>query len=204
MEHEPYQILDAKDDPAYIETYTGKKFHILHPQLSEICIEDIAHALALQCRWTGHCKFHYSIAQHSYLASYITASGISQAWIHDEQERILALEKLMHDASEAYIADINRPLKHFTKLGSVYLPIEETVQQAICVKFGLPLAQSPDVKVADNLMLYAEKRDIMGDLKWTHAWGEAEAAEQKITSWSPRQAEERFLARFHQLYKKSS
>ena len=187
MEHEPYQILDAKDDPAYIETYTGKKFHILHPQLSEICIEDIAHALALQCRWTGHCKFHYSIAQHSYLASYV----------HPE---LCPFEKLMHDASEAYIADINRPLKHFTKLGSVYLPIEETVQQAICAKFGLPLEQSPDVKVADNLMLYAEKRDIMGKLQWTHAWGDAEAAKQKIVQWSQRKAEKQFLKRFYELY----
>src|SRR5271170_7300011 len=92
---------------AWIQTYTGGVFHILDPQQNEIYIKDIAHALAMQCRFTGHVRKFYSIAEHCVLGSHIVPKK-------------LALQFLLHDASEAYIADINRPLKHYTGVGAAY------------------------------------------------------------------------------------
>src|SRR5713226_1215903 len=108
---------------AWIITYTGKQFYHLNPQPEMVCIEDIAHSLAMLCRWTGHTKFHYSVAQHSIYCSRI-----------GPQET--ALERLLHDASEAYLGDMNRPLKHFTNAGPAYREVESKVQTVIYRKFG--------------------------------------------------------------------
>ena len=136
-------------DSAWIETYTGKKFFLLNPRVEDIDILDIAHGLSLQCRWTGQCKFHYSIAQHSYYCSLLGP----------KEE---ALERLLHDASESFMGDMNRPLKHFTDAGASYCRQERVVQSVIRERFGLSLTiESPSVHIADNQMLYAEKRQLM-------------------------------------------
>src|ERR1700757_1336901 len=96
---------------AWIQTFSGKRFSLLEPQPDQICIEDIAHALSLQARFTGHVKYHYSVAQHCWYASQIVAPEF-------------ALEALMHDASEAYIGDMSRPMKHFTTAGVEYMKVE--------------------------------------------------------------------------------
>ena len=177
-------------DKAYIGTYTGKKFLLLEPRLEDIDIVDIAHALSLQCRWTGHCKFHYSIAQHSYYCSFIGP----------ESE---AFDRLMHDTSEAYISDLNRPLKHYTDAGVAYRKVEKIIQTAINQRYGVSLIEPPSVHIADDTMLYAEKAQIM-----SYTFDEAEEwlAEAKrpqavkIDKWTPEFAEQMFLVRFHELY----
>src|SRR5271166_4295857 len=98
---------------SYIQTYTGIRFDILNPTPEMITIDDIAHHLANCCRFTGAVKWHYSVAQHSYYASLIAGP---------QWRPRLALEALMHDASEAYICDMARPMKHFTECGKYYLP----------------------------------------------------------------------------------
>ena len=172
---------------AWIQTYTNKRFHILEPQQEDICIEDIAHALSLQCRFTGHTKFHYSVAQHAYYASIIVPPEF-------------AFEALMHDASEAYIGDMSRPLKHFTTAGAEYLKVEANIEAAIACKFGLPLVMSAAVKKADNMMLYAEKKVLMAEMEWTTKWADTEeAANVRIVEFTPKTAERLFLRRFNQL-----
>jgi len=175
---------------AYIATYTGKKFFLLAPRKIDIDIRDIAHSLSLQCRWTGHVKFHYSVAQHAFYCSLLGP----------ENE---ALERLMHDDSEAYIADMSRPLKHFTEAGGAYRKVEEPLQQMIYEKFLCKTPEPPSVKIADNLMLYAEKAQIMGyTFSEADAWsatGEEQAPIQ-IERWTPEQAEQKFLERFEELY----
>jgi len=174
---------------AYIATYTGKQFFLLNPRLEDIDIIDIAHALAMQCRWTGHCKFHYSVAQHAYYCSLLGP----------ESE---ALERLMHDASEAYISDMNRPLKHYTDAGTAYMKVEKPLQALIYAAFGC-VNEPASVKLADNAMLYAEKEQIVG-YKFAEAqeWTPGEvAAKIKIEQWSPEYAEGMFLRRFDELYK---
>jgi hypothetical protein len=90
----------------YILTATGKKFWFDDPQPEQVCIEDIAWALSNLCRYTGHCRWFYSIAQHSVGASFIVPARF-------------ALEALLHDAAEAYITDLNAPLKYMPGAGRI-------------------------------------------------------------------------------------
>lgn len=171
---------------AWIQTHSNIKFHLLDPRPEEICIEDIAHALSMQCRYTGHTKFHYSVAQHAYYCSLIVAPEFK-------------FEALMHDASEAYICDMSRPLKHYTLCGEEYLKVEKKIEQAISKKFGLPETMSPVVKWADNAMLYAEKRQLMPPIEWDTRWGSEDEATIKISEWPPALAKSIFYDEFEHL-----
>jgi hypothetical protein len=172
---------------AWIQTYTGGMFHILDPQQDEINITDIGHALAMLCRFTGHVRRFYSIAEHSVRGSHLVPAKD-------------ALWFLLHDASEAYMNDINRPLKHFTGIGSEYLPVEAAVMRAICQKFRLPEDEPPNVKKIDNAMLFAEKEQLLAPLDWDSKWGaDIKAADVKLKCWAPEVAEVEFLHRFYEL-----
>ena len=135
------------DENAWIQTYTGKKFCPLHIKSEDICIEDIAHALSLQCRFSGHCNKFYSVAQHSVLVSSFCS----------ESER---LHGLLHDASEAYIADICAPLKCLDQLTG-YRELEAIIQTAIYSKFRLDPIGPSGVKRADQTVLSIEARSLM-------------------------------------------
>ena len=85
-----------------ITTYSGKPFFPMDPRPEEIRIEDIAHSLSMQCRFNGHTKWFYSVAQHcSIMAEAMMSDGYAE----------YAFEALMHDAAEAYIGDLIRPVK---------------------------------------------------------------------------------------------
>lgn len=180
-------------DKAWIITFTGLKFYHLNPQPEMVVVEDIAHALSNIGRWTGHTRFHYSVAQHSVYASQICPPEA-------------AFDTLMHDSSEAYLGDMNRPLKHFTAAGPAYREIEEKVEDVIFKKFGVQFPLSEAVKDADTQMLYAEKAQLMSVTNATkyesRKWGRDEtAADIRIVQWTPRRAERMFLKRFAELYK---
>lgn len=109
---------------SYITTVTGKHFYPLNPNPQDIDIEDIAHALSLICRANGHFKYFYSVAQHSIACS------------EEAAERGYSLEVilgcLLHDASEAYLCDVTRPVKkHIPQ----YLRAEEKLQDVIWKRF---------------------------------------------------------------------
>lgn len=178
---------------AWITTYTGKKFYHLNPQPEQVNIEDIAHALSMLCRWTGHTRFHYSVAQHSWYCSQLVTPEF-------------ALSALLHDSSEAYLGDMNRPLKHYTEAGRAYHEVEEKVEAVIFKKFGVPFPLPEVVKVIDTQMLYAEKAQIINaatTLDYEHnKWGRDETkAPIRIEKWTPRRAEKMFLRRFEELTK---
>lgn len=177
--------IDISD--SWIQTYSGHKFYPLNPQLESICIEDIAHALSLQCRFTGHCKFHYSVAQHSVLVSYLC---------NDEDK----LHGLLHDASEAYIADVSSPIKRLPQL-SGYKLIEEKIQKTIYNKFGLTKMEPPSVKQADLLMLGIEAQSLLNSIHpdWKFP---IKPPPFGIMSLTPIEAEDLFLERFRELYNK--
>ena len=183
------------NDKAWIETYTGKKFYLLQPRIQDIDIIDIAHSLAMQCRWTGHCKYHYSIAQHAYYCSFLGP----------ENE---AFHRLNHDDSEAYISDLSRPLKHYTDAGKVYMQIEHPLQSMIYNAFGLSEIEPASVKIADNQMLYTEKRQLMGHAEWDTDWTGGQGTENLgdpdvcLEEWSPKHAEQMFLNRWYDLYQR--
>lgn len=196
---QPTSIRGSVGDKAYTEamlkawiiTYTGRKFYHLYPTPDMISIEDIAHALSMLCRWTGHTRYHYSVAQHSWYCSNLVAPEF-------------ALSALLHDASEAYLGDMNRPLKHFTPAGPAYLEIEERVEDVIYKKFGVPFPLPEAVKEADTQMLYAEKAQLMTVTEATKyesgKWGSDDTeANVRIQRWTPRRAEKMFLKRFAEL-----
>jgi hypothetical protein len=178
-------------DSAWIETFTGKKFHILDPQPEEICIRDIAHALSNQCRWTGHVRQFYSVAEHSVNVSYLSG-----------KTPIEKLSGLMHDASEAYLSDLARPVKHCTPIGNPYFDVENRIMIAIANKLHFYWPPTQQIKDADNILLYAEKAALMTGLSWKENEKDWEAEPIKVPDtvrlqfYIPFEAEQRFLERF--------
>lgn len=175
----------------WIQTYTGKKFFPLKPQIEDICIEDIAHSLAMQCRYVGHTKEFYSVAQHSVL--------ISRFWFAENQE--LRKYALLHDASEAYLSDIPRPLKQLDEF-NFYRQAERRLQVMIYLRFGLDPVEPDEVKKADYEILCEEamSEKLMSPL---HPDWYARC-EPTITfqSYCPKQAEVMFLAEHKTLFSK--
>lgn len=169
----------------WIQTYTGRIFWPIDPLPEEVFIEDIAHALSNQCRFAGHTETFYSVAQHSVLVSKNLNDGF-------------ALRGLLHDAPEAYLVDLIRPVKHFSTLGEAYKELEEALDRVICSRFGLPLPMPDAVKYMDNRLLETEKRDLLKPMpkKW-HEY--APPLKEKIIPQSPKEAEFAFLARFREL-----
>lgn len=177
---------------AWIETYSGIKFDVLDPKQEMISIEDIAHATSQANRFTGHARFPYPVSQHCRLGSYIVAPEF-------------ALDFLLHDASEGYIGDMSRPLKHFSVAGDEYRKVEARIQGVICDVFGISRVEPKQVKEVDNLMLYAEKNQLMNpSIEWTFKWAginSGKSADIKIIETSFLENKKLFLNRFFELYK---
>jgi hypothetical protein len=141
------------------ETFTGKKFWTMDPAPEDICIEDIAHALSLICRYGGHSKHFYSVAQHSI--------NVSRVLCEDGFNERIQLYGLLHDASEAYICDIPRPLKEQIH---GYIQYEDMIQAVVYFHFyiGQPDKYITDlVKYVDDLVLYNEAKILMNN---TDGW----------------------------------
>jgi 5'-deoxynucleotidase YfbR-like HD superfamily hydrolase len=172
------------DEEPWIQTYSGRRFTPTNPYVDAIVIQDIAHALSMKCRFNGHPKKFYSVAQHCVLVSYICDSGD-------------ALWGLMHDASEAYLVDFPAPLKHSGKFDD-YIAVEDNMQRAICKRFGLPEVEPVSVKKADKMLLATEARDLMGPLHpdWRQP---AEPLPFKIDALPQQEAKNLFMKRFFEL-----
>lgn len=137
---------------SWIQTYTGKHFNIFNPKIEDICIEDIAHGLSLQCRFNGQCNQFYSVAEHC---------ARMAAWDLPGDPK----QRLFHDAAEAYIGDIPSPIKqNFPE----FKKIEENLLKIIFKKFKIPLYNKDIVKEADLIMLATEARDLMNN---PNDWG---------------------------------
>ncbi len=171
----------------WIWTYTGRAFYPLDPRPEEIDIKDIAHALSLTCRFTGHVRTFYSVAQHSLLVSYVCPDAD-------------ALWGLLHDAAEAYICDVSRPVKHAPAM-QPYRNIEEGLQLMIYAAFGLTGPEPPSVKQADRMLLHTERRDLMTPCgtRWETDLDPSECAPWTITPLTPEMAEAAFVKRFKRL-----
>jgi len=172
----------------WLQTFSGIRFWPLDPRPEEICIEDIAHALAMQCRFAGHSKQFYSIAEHSVHVSYLCDPG-DELW------------GLLHDASEAYLCDLPRPIKHLPVMGE-YQAAEKRLQQAIAERYGLSSEMPGSVKLADNIMLSVEARELMAPLDPDWDRWLIPTSDLGIVlggTRSPAEAEAYFLARFREL-----
>ncbi len=174
------------NNDAWIQTYSGRRFSPVNPDPKSIVLQDIAHSLSMQCRFSGHSKKFYSVAQHSVLVSYICDSAD-------------ALWGLLHDASEAYCVDIPRPLKQSGLLQG-YIDIENAVQQAVCHRFNLSPIEPSSVKIADKQLLATEARDLMTPhhCDWHNL---IEPLPFLIEPWGQQQAENLFIKRFFEITK---
>jgi len=172
----------------YIITYTGRKICPVNPEPEQICIEDIAHSLAYKCRFNGHTRHYFSVAQHSIIVSNFCTHKLCG---------------LLHDAAEAYLSDVATTVKH---LFPTMRYAEEILQETIDYKFGLDV--SPDirdnVKLVDKAVLKLEwdalitnpnKYPLSVDME-----GVPELHWQLNGYFMPVEAERVFLKRFGELY----
>ena len=179
----------------WIVTYTGKRFYPLAPRAEDVDIRDIAHALSLTCRFSGHTPWLYSVAQHSVLCATLVP-----------QE--LRIHALLHDAAEAYLFDAARPIK-----GRIYLDasgnadtldslddmvdVEETIDCAVYEALGIDNIRADDwlhVLRADAEMLSAEADRFFSPREdWMLT---APPADVRIVQAEPAETERSFLRAF--------
>lgn len=168
-----------------ILTSRGVYFDFTRPYLSAFPIDEIAHALANLCRFSGHTRDFYSVAQHCVLVSHVVPP-------HH------ALEGLLHDAHEAYLGDVVAPLKAMLPQ---YRELENQAARALRLKYSLPVDTSAPVKHADLVLLKTEQRDLMrSDDPWPIVAGLTALPEQ-IKPWSPATARDMFIARYRDVVK---
>lgn len=187
--------MDTSERPE-IQTFSGRRVNPFAADPEQIVIEDIAQALANQCRFGGHCRQFYSVAQHScLLADLIAAQGAdvgAQLWA------------LLHDAAEAYLVDLPHPLKHRSELGARFREVEAELEAVILARFALPTEAPARLKEIDRALLAAEK-GVLAAPSWE--WpelAEVEAARISIEPWLPVKAKREFLARYDRFEKERS
>lgn len=165
----------------WMQTYTGLQFWPLDPREDEVDIRDIAHSLSMQCRYGGHSLRFYSVAEHSvHMARMVSPEN--------------ALWALLHDAAEAYLADVPRPLKRHLP---GYKEAENQVMRAICDHFGLPHEMPAEVHKADERILSDEIHQNMTPMAW-HA-KHALPLGVELQFWEPPTAELYFMDTFRKL-----
>lgn len=171
-----------------IKLFTGGYYDVQNPRAEDVHIEDIAHVLANVCRFGGHIPRYYSVAEHS-VECYRKSRREVLPWN-------VSFACLMHDAAEAYIGDVVKPLK--VLLDPIYGPIEEANERAIAEAFGIDFESTKqEWKRIDCQLLIAERNAIFGSdgCKWTD---EDLVDPYSFTPrfYSPREAKEAFLACF--------
>ena len=168
----------------YVSTFSGNRFYPLEPRIDRVAIEDIAHGLAYQCRFNGQtCEF-YSVAQHSLVVAALVPPRLRMA-------------ALLHDAAEAYLGDMVKPLK---VLLPEFAAIEDKVTRIIGDTFGVDFSDYGPIKEADLIALATEKRDLMPHSveRWAHL-DTVRALPDPIVPMSPRDAKLAFLGEFERL-----
>jgi len=162
---------------------SGAWFDLLDPASSDFTIDDIAHGLAHICRYAGQCRDFYSVAEHSIHVSNMCEEG--------------KLEALLHDAAEAFIGDVTRPLK---QLMPEYKRIEKAVERAVFERFNLVMPFPAEIKEADLRVLAAEQAQIMAPStsEWARTSG-VYPAPIRVEFMPPKVAKRAFLKRYTEL-----
>jgi len=201
----------------WFQTYSGLKFWPLDPRPEEVFIKDIAHALSMTCRFNGHVEKFYSVADHSVHVHRIYINRLYAQAPDTDSKQVMSvfdflrspraqLCALLHDAAEAYMGDVIRPIKRSLP---VLKEMEEQIQAAVLQKFGLQetaLMAHHSIVQADAIMLITEKRDVVADGPGTRRelgeWvGERwlKPDDDHIAPMSPERAEAAFLLLFNNL-----
>ncbi len=179
----------------WIQTFSGKKVDLLHPDPDQITIEDIAHALSNLCRFTGHVLPFYSVAQHC----------IEMSWLVAQPS--LKLTALLHDAAEAYIGDVSSPVKRYLSVeSSAFSDLSTRLQNTIYTKYNCVPDKATEklIKQVDSVLLIAERDGLMNaaDTPWLE---EDEGLAELMSIYNPvindcyssKKAKSLFLQEFH-------
>lgn len=178
-----------------MQTFSGLQFRPLSPRAEDINIDDVAHGLAMTCRYGGHVLHYYSVAEHCVLVSR-----------HVPPE--FALEGLLHDSSEAYLGDMVRPLKYQPEMAE-FRKAEAAIERCVEERFRLntSAAARVAVKEIDDRILVDEIKALMrvpslylepgGDGQGGALTREPIGAE--ILGYPPERAELLFLLRYYEL-----
>jgi 5'-deoxynucleotidase YfbR-like HD superfamily hydrolase len=174
----------------FIQTLSGRRVNPLDAAPEDIDPGDIARALANTCRFGGHSRAFYSVAQHSAIVcDLLEERGATP----DE-----LMAALLHDAAEAYLGDLPHPLKHRSELGAQFRAAEKRLEAVIDARFALPDA-SARVKPLDRALLATERRTF-SEVTWY--WPELDGAEEldlEIEPWPPDRAQHEFTRRYERI-----
>jgi uncharacterized protein len=174
----------------YIQTLSGRRVNPFDAAPEDIDPADIAQALSNLCRFGGHSRAFYSVAQHSVIVSdRLAEAGAAPAAV---------MAALLHDAAEAYLGDLPHPLKHRSELGARFREAEKRLEAVIARRFDLPEAAA-EIKPIDRALLATERR-IFSRVAWD--WPEldgVEALDLAIEPWEPGRAAREFLERYERL-----
>lgn len=174
----------------YLQTVSCRWVNPFDPDPNQLDAGDIARALANQCRFGGHCRVFYSVAQHSVIVSELVEQR------GGDTEDVFAA--LMHDATEAYLGDMPHPLKHRSALGAAFRAAEDHLEQAIRERFRIK-PDVPEIKRVDRTLLATERFAFSAE-NWH--WPELEGVEPldlELRAWSPDEAAQAFAQRYAEL-----
>lgn len=186
----------------YAHTASGRKFYPYAPKPEQIDIETIARHLACQVRWNGAVRHRfikerifYSVAEHSvYVADYVA---------QELNRPDLAFDALMHDAAEAYIPDLIRPLKYSPEFRAPFKALEEKIEAVIAEKYRLQFPMPEEVKIGDDAVCLTEWLQIVprerGEVWQGAIMSDVKPAQIGIAMLQPLDACQLFMERYHQL-----
>ena len=174
----------------FLQTVSGRRVNPFDPDPSQLDADDIARALANVCRFGGHSRVFYSVAQHSVIVSELVEQRGGDA------DDVFAA--LMHDASEAYLGDMPHPIKHRSALGAAFREAEARLEEAIRERFKIK-PDVPVVKIVDRALLATERRAFSSEAWHWPELEDVEPLDLELTAWSPDEAAAEFARRYAEL-----
>lgn len=179
---------------SWIQTYTGLAFDVLDPTPEMVSPDDLAHALAHVNRYTGHARWPLSVAEHSVMVMWAmdTDTELDTRHLSPEEQRTRRLYALLHDASEAYICDVPRPIK---PLLAGYAEMEARVMRTVLHRFECDPTEDDvaAVRRADYRMLETERRQVMGPPPMPWSTSDVDPYYFTVECWPGDRAEREFL-----------
>jgi hypothetical protein len=176
----------TKTDEGFFNTVSGIKVNLLAPTVEMISIVDIASALSKICRFGGHSRGFYSVAQHTMLVEFLAPESLKQV-------------AFLHDFSEAYVGDMIKPLKHI--VGNSFDEVEDRFMKAIFKKFSCDISLLPLIKPYDTAALIVEHDFMWQKNEDMRTYFEYRMGILRKPFWNPELAEALFIKRFKELFK---
>lgn len=172
----------------WMQTASGKRFDFAYMRHSDICIQDVAWSLSNLCRFNGHTRTRYTVAEHS-------------CRVHDRVPESMRLAGLLHDAHEAYVGDLPTPLEAVFD-GPELRQLEHEVQSCVLSRFGILDPLPLEVNEADRRMCATEARDLLpgGPVNgWHIDYATPYADFRFLTPWDSERSYNEFLKRYEVL-----